>query len=308
MKNTIENVYLKNVAVAVEPVDPIFSKNQSFETFANTIKKFQEYGLLPPVILTSMIHQSVYMVPTAWYYENEDRYAYELRDNIERACENKFNFRSIHVLKAKSSSNRFLIEQLSNYLKRIKSSLLIVLSSNSRGFPYWLLGSFAETAAFSASTPVLVIKPQAKKLAFSSKVRLTVALDEVASYSSKQLEWIADIAHMSKAHVDLISVKPSHQGILSSLRKPVKSSFSDKNLKSFEKFLLKKGISTSLRVVKEKESIAQTIVDFAEKTKSWVIITISTDRKFMRRVLLGSTSRRILAITKRPFLSLRLGE
>lgn len=309
MNNSVRNKKaLKNVVVAIEPINPMSEPSPNFDVFVNMIKKFQKFQLLPPVMIVSMINPSTYMVPNVWYFENEDRYAAEAKKGIELTCANKFNFQSIHVLKGKSSANSILIEQLSDYLKKIQSNLLVVLSSNRHGIPYYLLGSFAETAALSATTPVLVIKPQTKNLSFSIKPRLTVALDATTNYSSKQLKWIANIAYLSKAHINLLSVKPNASGILSSLYKPEKPKFANKALEKIEQSLTKMGISTSLNVVKEKESIAQTIVDFADKTKSWAIVTISADRKLARKLLLGSTARRILALTKRPFLSLRLDQ
>lgn len=299
---------LKKVVVAIEPINPISEPSPNFSVFTNLIKKFQKHQLLPPVKIASIINQSMYMVPNAWYFDHEDRYASEAKNQIKLACKNKFNFQSIQVLKAKSASNSVLVEQLSAYLNKIRSSLLVVLSSNRHGIPYYLLGSFAETAAFSASKSVLVIKPQAKNLTFSTKPQLTVALDTTTNYSSKQIKWIAELAYLSKAHINLISVKPNTSNLLSSLYKPKKPKLAEKELKKFEQSLSKMGISTSLKLVKEKESIAQTIVDFADKTKSWAIITISADRQLARKILLGSTARKVLALTKRPFLSVRINQ
>lgn len=305
MSNAIRNKKaLKNVVVAIQPINSVSGPAPSLDVFASIIKKFQKFNLLPPVKIASMINSAMYTVPNSWYFKNEDRYAFEAKSQIESVCGNKFNYQSINVLKAKASSNSDLIEHLSGYLKKIQSSLLVVLSSNRSNISYYLLGSFAETAALSASTSVLVIKPHAKNLLFSTKPRLIVALDPTIRYTSEQVKLIANIAHLSKAHVSLISVK-SKTSSLFNTNESKKHLLDEKGLKKFEQSLNKMGISTSIHLVKENESVAQTIIDFADKTKAWAIITISINRKLAQKLLLGSTARRLLTLTKRPFLSIR---
>lgn len=294
---------LKNVVIAVEPV---VKDSSSFDVFARTIRHFQDCHVLPQATIVSLIHSSLSTVPTSWYLENKNRYASEAKENIERVSLGKFDFSGIHVLRGKGSANRDLVEQMSEYLKRIQSDLLVVLASNRSGIPYWALGSFAETAALSASTPVLVIKPHAKNLKFSEKPRFTVALDAAAEYSPKHLKWLVDFALPAQARIDLISVKPDRRGILFSSRRPAHPRLADKELRKIERSLKDSGLATTLSFVKEKDSIAQMIVDFADKKQAWAVITMSIERDLSRRLLLGSTARRVLSSTKRPFVSLRL--
>lgn len=293
---------LHNVVVAVEPIS---ERSLSFQTFAKTIQKFQQHKVLPSTSVLSIIHSALYSVPSTWYREAENKYADEAAINIEKVCQGTFDYSSVEILKGKASTNHYLIEEISAYLKKRHSQLLVVLSSNRQGLPYWLVGSFAETAAFSATSSVLVIKPHLKNQEFSAKPRFTLALDASASYSERHLKWVVDLAGPANAHVDIISVKPG-KGIFSSLKKPENQKLADKELKHFEKALNDAGISTSLSFIKEKESVPQTIVDFADKKKSWGIIAISTERAIARKLFLGSTARKVLTLTKRPFFAVRL--
>jgi len=296
------NSPLKNVVAAVEP--PVFERAINSSKFADTIKAYQDAMILPPVSIVSLIHSSMYMVPMSWYYENEDRYAYEAQSKIDQTCHGRFNYDSVRVLKAKESANHFLVEQLSAYLDRLRSDLLVVLASNRKGVPYWLLGSFAETAAFTCTTSVMVVKPQSK-IELSTKSRLTVAVDADAKYSSRDINWLLRLAMPAEVHLDLVCVRPNPSGVFSALRKPEHPRIAVKELKKFEQELKKAGVATTLSFVKEANSVAETIVDFADKKKSWGIVTISTERSLARKLLLGSTARKILMLTKRPFFSVR---
>lgn len=293
---------LHNVVVAIEPIS---ERSLSFQTFSKTIQKFQKHHILPSTSILSVIHPSLFSVPSSWYREAENKYAGEAAMNIEKNCQGTFDYSSVQILKGKASTNHYLVEEVSEYLKKIHSQLLVVLSSNRQGLPYWLVGSFAETAAFSATSSVLVVKPHLKNQEFSGKPRFTLALDASANYSTRHLKWVVDLVGPANAHVDIISVKPG-KSIFSSLRKSENPKLADKELKHFEKELNNAGISTSLSFIKEKDSVSQTIVDFADKKKSWGIITITTERAIARKLLLGSTARKVLTLTKRPFFAVRL--
>lgn len=294
---------LKNVVVAIEP--PVLERTLPLNKFATTIKLYQENSVLPPLSIASLIHSSLYMVPTSWYYQNEDRYAGEAQTKIDDVCRNRFDYRAIQVLKGKASSNHVLVEQLSKFLNRKRSELLVVLGSSRKGVPYWLLGSFAETAALTSTKSVMVIKSQSN-FELSKSVRLTVAVDSGSKYTDRDLNWLLKLGRPGKIHLDFVSVRPKPSGVLSALRKPKQPHLADKDLRRFVHLTNEKGLSASLTFVKEKDSIAETVVAFADKTKSWGIVTIATERSMARRLILGSTARRILMLTKRPFISVRV--
>lgn len=294
-------VAFKNVYVAVEPA---YEKSLSLNKFANTIELFQKASILPEVSIVSLIHPSLFLVPLSWYQKNEDHYASEARSSIEKSCQNRFNYYSIHVLKTQTSSNYFLVEHLSRYLSRARSGLLVVLASSRKGIPYWALGSFAETAVLTCSTSVMVIKPESK-FELSEKPRLTVALDANAVYTANNIKWLIDLARSGNARLDLVSVKAKPRRFLNFIRNPIYPKSADTDLKRLKRAIQDAGISSGFFILTEKDSIAQTIVDFADRRKSWGIVTISTQRTLTRKILLGSTARRVLSLTKRPFFAIR---
>lgn len=296
-----ENMILRHVVAAVAPV---YEETLSLNRFAATVKLFQDAHILPRVSIVSLIHSSLYMVPVSWYYENEERYAAEAQSKIDETCQNKFDFSSVNVLKTKASANHFLVEHLSEFLTGKRSDLLVVLASNRKGVPYWLLGSFAETAALTCTKSVMVIKSQSK-IELSAKPRFTVAIDPSVKYTSKDINWLIRLALPGRVQLDLLFVRPKPSGVLSVLRKPEHPRIAEKELKKFDLELNKVGITTTLTFTKEEGSIAETIVEFSDKKKSWGIVTISTERSLVRKLLLGSTARKVLMLTKRPFFSVR---
>jgi nucleotide-binding universal stress UspA family protein len=302
---------MKSAVIAVEPVvanSELSPKPpKSFGAYARLIDLFQRKGLIPRSSIASMIHSSLYMVPISWYAENEKRYAWEAQNEVESRCLGLFEFDIVKVLRSSASANHFLIEQLGKYVGKLRSDLLVVLSSNRSGVPYWLLGSFAETAAFTAPVSVLVLKPQIKEADLSRHVRLLVAVDAEVDYSSEEKASLVQLAQSSGAHVDLVYSALQPRVELVPLRRSVGERETHRKLESLASEFKKAGISTSSVVLKEVESVAQAIVDFADKRQSWMIVTISVERGPARKLLLGSTARRILSITKRPFLSLRVG-
>lgn len=297
------NPSLKNVAIAVEPIT---QSSSSFEIYSQTIKHFQSHSLLPSVSILSMIHSALYMVHNSWYYENEDRFAAEAKQQITELCSGQFNSKSVHIIKAKVPANEQLVEEMSEYLKKIRANLVVVFSNNRTGLPYWFLGSFAETAALTATIPILIMKPQINNTEFSKKPLIVVAVDAATTYSVKHLKWISEFAYPAQATLELVYVKPNTAHILSSIRKPEQRSIANNELKKLQKALEEMGLKVTLSMLPELETVAHTIVEFAEKKKAWTIITIFAQRKLVRRLLLGSTARKVLSLTNRPFLNLRI--
>lgn len=293
---------LENVIVAVEP--PIKERSLSLARFAATIKSYQEAEVLPSVSIVSLIHSTMYMVPVSWYYENRNKYAIEANVKVDQACQKRFEYNAIEILQAKSSANHFLVEQLSDFLRTVESDLLVVLASNRTGVPYWLLGSFAETAALTCAKSVMVIKPNTK-LELSTKPRITLAIDADAKYTQKDIRWLIAFALPAKVQLDLLFVQKQPNKVLSILRSKKKPKTNMKELEIFINEFSKAGIKTTLTITKAENSVSEPIVEFANKKKSWGIITISTERSLTRQLLLGSTARKILTLTHRPFISVR---
>jgi len=289
--------------IAIDPIEP---KGQAFERFCEAVNLFHEKGLLSNATIASTIHGSLYVVPHEWYRRMKDRYAKEALDRIEFACLGRFPFLAAKVLQSRSSINEDLVSQLSQYGKRRGCDVLVVGSNNRKGLPHWILGSFAETAALTSKLPVLVVKPHWKDSSYSREFRILVAVDASVPPSASALRWIAKAAAATSAEVDLVYVKPKHRMIVDAVRIPKQTDDAFEALKTVQKALKSEGISAHTHVLDEVKSLAHTLSAFADERKTWLAIAVSTKRSMSYKLLLGSTARRFLALTERPFLSLRL--
>ncbi len=296
--------------IAVEPfvenLDPRPKDKRGFDSYARLIRQFQGKGLISHSTVVSLVHPGLYMVPSSWYQENKHTYAFQARREVETQCREQFDYSDISILVADEPSSQFLVEKLSAFAKKLQSDLLVVLSSNRSGLSYWFLGSFSETAALTAKVSVLVLKPQIKSSDFSKNVRMVVALDLDVTYSTREITKIIDWAKKAKSHVDLIYAQRKSTVLSPSLRSSNKQRDAENKLNKIASYFKKANVRTSVVVIDKENSTAEAIVKYADSRKAWMILTISTERAFSRKLLLGSTARRILSLTKRPFLSLQL--
>lgn len=291
-----------NPIVAIDPIEPT---GRAFEQFCEAVKLFQEKGLLSNTTIASTIHSALYPVPISWYSEMKGRYVDEALDRIEAACAGRFMFQTVKVFESNSSWNETLVAQLSRYGKKLGSNLLVVGSNNRKGLPHWILGSFAETAALTATLPVLVVKPHWKESSYSREVRILVAVDANVPPTVDQIRWISKMAKASSAEVDLVYVRPKRRMFIDDVRPPKEKSDALEALKKIQKSLSTDGIKAQVRILEETKSLAHTLAEFADERKTWLTIATSAKRSMPHKLLLGSTARRFLTLTERPFLSLR---
>jgi nucleotide-binding universal stress UspA family protein len=101
-------------------------------------------------------------------------------------------------------------------------------------------------------------------------------------------------------------VKPKPRFLLDAIQPGKVPKEPQKILDGLRDKLQKAGLSVSSSVLEEGSTVAQTVVDFAEQKQTWAILTVAASRPSLRKLLLGSHARRILTLTQRPFLSLRL--
>lgn len=291
---------------ALIAVDPTSKKGKSFERFCSILRLYQQSGILSQTSVASIIHASLYSVPTQWYREMRSQLAKEALDSVTESCNGHFEFDSAKVLISEDHSNESLVSQLTKYGRRTERSLLLLSSNDRTGLPHWILGSFAETATLTAKLPVLVVKPSLDVTDFSKEARFILAVDAHTRVSKKQLRWIVNLARPASAQIDIIYVEPRPRPVLKWLQGDEPQSGAEENLNEISRELSAAGVKTKVLVLKESKSIAHTITDYAEKRKAWLSITINTERSTAKKLFLGSTARRVLSLTERPFLSLRL--
>lgn len=292
-----------NSLVAIDPID---SKGRTFTHFCEAISYYQKAGFFSKLKVASIIHPSLYAVPFQFYREMADQYAHEAHENVKKACEKKFEHTGIKILRSTSAVSEELVSQLTRFGRKTSCELLILSSNNRSGLAHWILGSFSETAALTSCMPVLVIKPQWKTGFFSKAPRILVAVDASAPPSKKALNWISKFSRHARTEVDLVYVEPRHRLVFDTIQSRKTKSEAVLALQNIQGTLKKDGVQVKSHYLEENKSLAHTLAGFAEETGSWIIVTVATKRALPHRLLLGSAARRLLGITERPFLTLRL--
>ncbi|MFN2425443.1 MAG: universal stress protein [Candidatus Binatia bacterium] len=291
---------------ALVALDHTSCKGWNFEHFCRVVQLFQKRGLFPEISLVSVTHASLYAMPTQFYRATKGRFAHEALGRITSSSEGRFNFEGARVLQSDSPAKEDHVAQLSRYGRRLGVDALVMASSDRRGLPYWFLGSFSETASLTATLPVLIIKPQISESDFSRSVRFVVAVDAAVPPSALSIRFLAKTAKSASANVDLVYVDPARGTFLESLKQRKTEPEAFRVLARIQAALKEQGVSSTTTILKESRSVAHTVVDFAEEKKAWMTVTTAAPRSRARKLLLGSTGRHILSLTKRPFLAVRM--
>jgi nucleotide-binding universal stress UspA family protein len=294
---------MKKAVIALSPSQDL---DENLDPFYETVELFQSKGFFGETSVVSVIHPMLYMMPSSWYRDSRARLAKEALEALEKRVRNRFQHQSIKVLQAATDSLEYLSSMISRYAQRNGSDVLIVASNDRTGLPYWILGSFSETVALLARHPTLVIKPHLTRENFAPNPHMVVGVDVAVPPSGQDIRWIANAAKLSGASLDLVYVKPKQRSLLHTLAQGKASKSPESILEGLQGKFQKSGIDTRISILDEGTSLSQTLVDFAEQKQTWVIITVAAPRSTVRKLLLGSHARRILTLTRRPFLSLRL--
>lgn len=294
---------MKKAVIALSPSQDL---DENLDHFYETLELFQNSGFFQETSVVSVIHPSLYMMPTHWYRDSKARLAKEALESLEKRVQQRFKLQSIKVMQSSSDSLEFLATMVSRYAQRSGSDVLVVASNDRKGLPHWVLGSFSETAALLCRHPTLVIKPHISRDDFAAKPHMVVGIDVTVPPSSTAMRWIADTAKTGGAALELVYVKPKPRFLLNSLQQGKAPKSPESILEGLQNKLQKQGLDVRSSVLDEDDSIEQTLVDFSEQKKTWGIITVAAPRTTLRKILLGSHARRILSLTRRPFLSLRL--
>lgn len=287
-------------------LDPTLKKNSSLDRFLEILRLFKSRGIFSIRSVASVVNPSLYALPFSVYREAKERLIKEAKHNIEAALQGKMDFLPIHVLTSDSQATEPHVNQLARYANRLSADALILASNDRSGLPYWFLGSFSETAALMSKVPVFIIKASLDKSDFPNEVRFVFAVDVAAPPSANAVRWISDLAKPSGARIELLCVKPKKRVLIDSLQQRKSGEEAGRVLKTLEASFKSNGVQTRSRVLDESKSVAHTVADFADEIRASLTIVTGVERTSARKLLLGSTARKILTLTRRPFLSLRL--
>lgn len=287
-------------------LDPTVDKNPSSDRFLQVLRLFQAKQVLRPAAVASVVHPSLYAVPSAAYRELKGTFVKEANQRIKRVCQGLFSLGPIHVLASDTSSKERHVEQLTRSARRLGADALLLASNDRTGLPYWFLGSFSETAALTAKIPVFIIKPSLDESDLAREVRFVLAIDASAPPTAAAIRWVADLAKPSNARIDLVYVEAKKRALIDSLQLRKSRDEAESALKKVDSALQSNGVRTQKKILKESKSVAHTISEHSDDVKAWLTITTTPERSEARKLFLGSTARKVLTLTRRPFLSLRL--
>lgn len=153
----------------------------------------------------------------------------------------------------------------------------------------------------------MVIKPHIHLSDFSDEVRFVVAVDVAAPPAPTAIDWLARAATICNVNIDLVYAGPQPTSIADTLQQRKYRPDPTRVLQHISKTLRSKGVHSTITLLEQTDSPAHALVEFSDQRKAWATITLAAQRSIAWKLLLGSTARRILALTKRPFISLRPG-
>jgi nucleotide-binding universal stress UspA family protein len=273
--------------------DPTAVYGKSFERLCGFIRLYQEHGLFRNLNVVSLMHSSLFPYPLRVYRDEKQKLVRETKESLLEALENRIDFGSVSVLPSDSSSPAVLVERLELAADKEKSGVVILGSHDRTGLPYWYLGSFSETAAFTSRIPVLIVKTSLTVASLAEKPHVTVAVDASSLPGARSLQKILLTALTLGAEVDLVYVRPERdpdEAVKIHLER-LRSKFS------------RSGVKAKVLMLRRNGSIAQTVADHARQRRSWLLVTYSSAKKSLRQRLMGSVARKILTLARTPFLS-----
>lgn len=291
---------------ALVAVDPMAIKESSFEHLCEAVRFFQEKKILSRTLVISATHASQFLMPYSYYRDHKDELAEEAQSKVRAACTGKFQFVNNRVLQSDSHTNEEIVDIISRHGRRTGMDLLVVGSNSRKGLPYWFLGSFSETASLTAKLPILVFKGKFSNIEISRSANIVVGVDVAAPPSSQDINWLVSLAKAAQARIHLLYVEPRERPLVDQLQLRKNRDEATHVLERLQHAFETRSVSSTLTIKEETRSISHTLVEFADKKGALLTVATTPKRSSVRKLLLGSTARNVLALTKRPFLSLRM--
>lgn len=282
---------------AMLAVDPKYSKDQLNSSLMSQLSKLKEQGIITSLSGCTVIHPALYSGPIRWFEELKKSFQSDMERDLSLKVKAKLAVDAIKVLVSSSSTTEDVAQKFVSNAEKEGTELSVIFGSNQKQFPHWFLGSFTEIAIQMARTSILVLKPQLKESQLASKPVFVVAIDTTAKVSPKVFAQLLKMAKTAHAGLHFVSVLPP-------LMKKSTAETTLEALHRIQKKFTASGIVTHAKVLPASSSVAQAIVDHADDLGAWGLITLACERSKLRRFFLGSTTKKILVATRRPFFHL----
>lgn len=294
---------MKAAIVAVTPT--LTEEPEKLERLCRQIGELQKLGLLKSVSIASVMHPDLYPFPASYYQLIKFGLTHKNKKQLEDFMRNKFEFKKVHMLSSPSSENLTLAEKLSEFAERQRADLLVVNQTRNAGWFKSLVHRVAEVTAFSAALPVLVLHSDSEEAKGGFEPRILLAVDARHLPSASELEYVANAARLMGAEVHIVHVRPANRSFSKPLNLRLPPSLVMRKLGRLETYFARKCVSARSAMVEEDESIAAAIEQYAETHRMCMSVVTLPVRPYLRRLLLGSTAKRLLRISRRPVFVLR---
>lgn len=289
---------MRSAVVAVTPT--LNEEPKTLERFGRQVQELQDRGLFPSIWVASVMHPDLYPYPASYYQLVESGLMHKNKEQLEANMKNWFRFNEVHMLSTASSESLTLAERLSDFTRSRRAEALVVNQPPQRSWLRRLVRRVAEVTAFSAEVPVLVLNPDHERELTGAEARILLAVDPRRPPSALELGHVASAAKLMGAEVHLVHVRPANRSFSNTLGARLPVSLVMKELARLEARLLTSGVKAKCVVVEEDDTIAGSLEKYAEDHRICVSAITSPSGRFLRRILLGSTARRLLRVSKRP--------
>lgn len=290
---------------ALVGIDPTIDEHGTPDSFLKVLRRFQDVSLIPSFSFVGIMHAHLYPMPNQFYRESKSKLKNEAEKRIDSLVSKTFPTSSVSILQSNSPAKEDHVSLLSKWGAKLGVEFLVLASQDRKGLPYWLLGSFAETASLTSKLPVLIVKPESSPNHFAAPVSMVVCVDVASPPAAASLATVARVAKRANASVHYVYVRPKKRTFTDALFQRKSENETQSLLSRLKTSMESKALNVTATVLEEKDSIAHSLEEFATSRKAWLIVTTAPKRSHARKLFLGSTARKLLAVTKHPVLNLR---
>lgn len=287
---------------AVFAISPKSMEDGSWERMRRQLAQLEGVGLFPARAFVSLVHPDLYPYPLSYYQEIKYHLRHQVHDELKGELHRAAPFRPLHVLVSPTSERYGLVERLSDFTRRRRASVLVISHEPRRGFFQRLVSSIAEAAVETAEVPVLVLKDEIPRRRDGPYILF--AVDHQRPPSQRAIRWVVRAARLVKRGVRVLEVRQPPNFFSRWLEKATPGATS--TLSSVVRAIHQAGVQASGEMVEGNGSVARTLAAYAKSHGLGMVIVTSPRRTLLRRLLVPSTTKKLLRACELPLLVLRL--
>ena len=204
------------------------------------------------------------------------------------------------------------VDEILNYANEEKVDLLVMGTHGRRGISHFLLGSVTEQVVRAADCPVLTIRKSAAASEKNDIRRILLPIDfsedsVLAARYSNVLCKILD-ARLEVIHVIDSNVHPAYASVGIDTPSKLDSELKPRVEGAIKEFMSKAQTSIDYKITVRDGNPAKEISACAEDQDDTMIIIASHGEGYLERMIMGSTTERVIRLSKCPVLTVKLHE